>query len=154
VLAAERLDRAPGALGGLAPRAALERDHQRRPDQRQRALAGDREQPPVEQVARHRPQRAQVQPGAHGRVQRREAEQRQARPAGQRDGAQRGLCDHGQRALRADQELRQIDAGGCEYAVELVAAAVERRPRPRDRDALRVGPQQLDHFFNDRACST
>ncbi len=95
----QRLDDAPRPLGRLALGVGLERDEQRRPDRRRasdRRLAvapRDRQQPAVEQVARDRLERSEVQAGPHRGVERRETEQREARPAGQRHGSQRRRGD-------------------------------------------------------------
>ena len=101
----------------------------------------------VEQVAGHRFVDAEIEPGPHRRVERGEAEQRDARPAGQRHGAERGRGDDAERSLRADEQLRQVNGAVSQYVVEQVPAAVEAQTGPVDEIA--VGTEQLGHGPGD-----
>lgn len=138
-----RASTAPHARSFASLGVGLEGDDQRRADGRQPRVAGDREESAVEQVARDRAVRPQRQPGPHGGVERGEADQREARPAGERHRPQRGLGDDGERAFGADEQFREIDAARGQHAMKLIAAPVERRAGAGDRNPLGVFGQQL-----------
>jgi hypothetical protein len=103
---------APGPLGRLALGVGLE-SHQQGSAHgwRDRAnavslAASDRQEALVEEIAGHRRVRAQVEPGPHRGIERRETEQGNRRSAGKGYGPERGRRHDAERSFRADQEFR------------------------------------------------
>ena len=137
------LDRPPRPLQRLPLGVALEGEHQggagrlRRP-----GVAGERQQPAVEQVAGDRGERPQVEPGPNGRVEGGEPEQGDAHPAGQRHRPEHRPGHERERPLATDEQPGQVGFVAGEHVVQDVPAPVERRPRTGQVDQLAVGGEQ------------